>query len=486
MKNLHKKTASGFIYSVLERAGAQGVNFILSLLLARILSPDEYGTIALVAVFITLCDVFVTYGFGNSLVANKESDQVDFSTCFYFGIGFAVVIYGVVFLLAPALAAYYEKDILVPVLRVMGLRVPIAAINSVQQAYVSKKMEFKKFFYSTILGTIISGVIALVMAYTGFGVWALVAQYLGTALISTVSLWFIAKWRPVLAFSWKKLKKLYDYGWKILVVGLIDTGYTELRSLVIAKRYSSTDLAYYSKGNNFPALGMKLIEPSISKVLFASLSHCNDNPEEMKTITRKFTQLSTFFIFPVLIGMAAVAKPLITVLLTEKWLECVVFLQLGCIAYLFRPFRFIGNSVVKASGRSDLLLKLDIVKKAIGIVLLLCSMSYGVVGIAVSLVISNAVATAINVFPVIRILGYSVYEQIRDVIGNLILSLVMGGVVLLISRLPLGVFYVLVMQILAGILVYAVGAIVFKNKSATIVLSQMKKILKTRRSEKKL
>lgn len=484
MKNLQKKTAVGFVYSVLERAGAQGINFILSLLLARILSPDEYGTIALVTVFITLCDVFVTYGFGNSLVVQKDSDEVSFSTCFYFGIIFSIVVYTAVFFAAPAVASYYEKDILTPVLRVMGLRIPVAAVNSIQHAYVSRRMEFKKLFYSTLVGTIVSGLAALLMAFFGLGVWALVAQYLGTVLISTICLSFLTKWRPILVFSWRKLKQIYQYGWKILVVGLIDTGYAEMRNLVIAKRYTSADLAYYSKGNNFPALGMKLVEPSISKVLFASLSHCNDDKVEMKEITKKFTQLVTFLLFPLLVGLAVVAKPLISVLLTEKWLPSVIYLQIGCAAYMFRPFRFIGNSVIKASGRSDLLLKLDILKKAIGIALLLFGMQYGVVGIAVSLVAANAVATAINLFPVKRMLNYGVWEQVKDISGNLVLSCLMGCVVMLVSLIPVGNFVVLVMQVLVGVVFYATVAIVFKNKSCMFVIAQLKRTLKTKKSNR--
>lgn len=477
MKDLQKKTASGFLFKLLERAGAQGVNFVISLLLARILSPDEYGTIALVTVFITICDVFVTYGFGNSLIAQKDSDSTAFSTCFYFGLAIALVVYAISFFCAPLLAAYYETEILTPVIRVMALRIPIAAINSVQHAFVSKTMKFKLFFYSTVLGTVVSGVIAVIMAYAGFGVWALVEQYLGTVLVSTVVLWFLAKWRPTLAFSWSRLKRIYQYGWKILVVGLIDTGYTELRNLIIAKRYTSTDLAYYSKGNNFPALGMKLVEPSISGVLFPALSHCNDDKEMLK-ITRKFTQLSTYLIFPILIGLSVIAEPLITILLTEKWLPSVIYLQIGCVAYLFRPMRFISNSVFKAKGRSDTLLKLDIIKKAIGVLLLIVSINYGVIGIAVSLVITNAIAMIVNIIPMKKLLNYGIHLQVLDILGNFAISLVMGAIIYLVSMLDLKPLTVLVIQVLVGVVVYVVVSILSKNKSFMMVWRFIKKFLK--------
>lgn len=476
MKDLRKKTASGFIYKFLERASAQGINFIISLLLARILSPDEYGTIALVTVFITICDVFVTYGFGNSLVVDKKSDNIDFSTCFYFGLLLSAIIYAIVYFAAPFLASYYNKDILVPVLRIMALRIPIASINSVQHAYVSKNMNFKKFFISTSIGTFISGLIAVVMAYCDFGVWALVEQYLGTVFISTLVLWFTAKWRPILSFSFARLKKIYNYGWKILVVGLLDTGYTELRNLIIAKRYTSSDLAYYNKGNNFPALGMKLVEPSITGVLFPALSHCNDDNKEMLDITRKFTSLSTYIIFPILVGLAVVAKPLITVLLTEKWLPCVIFMQIGCISYMFRPLRFISNSVIKAKGCSGLLLKLDIVKKAIGVLLLLISMYYGVVGIALSLVLTNAVATIINIFPMNKLINYAAHKQFLDVLPNILLSFAMGALIYPISTLNVKPLIVLSAQILLGALSYFVLSIISKNRNLKILFAFLKKI----------
>ncbi len=478
MNDLRQKTAVGFMYKLLERGGAQGINFIISLLLARILTPDEYGTVALVVVFINMCDVFVTYGFGNSLIVDKEADKVDFSTCFYFGIGLSLIVYAAVFFSAPLLASYYNNDVLVPVLRVMGLRVPIAAVNSVQHAYVSKKMRFKKFFYSTLIGTLISGVIAVIMAYCDFGVWALVEQYLGTVFISTVVLWFAAKWRPTLEFSLKKLKKIYNYGWKILVVGLIDTGYTELKNLVIAKRYTSSDLAYYNKGNNFPALGMRLVEPSITGVLFPALSHCNDDKKEMLAITRKFTLVGTYIIFPILVGLAVVSEPLITVLLTEKWLPCVIFMQLSCAAYMFRPMRFISNSVIKANGKSGLLLKLDIVKKVIGIGLLILSMRYGVVGIALSVVVSNAIASLINIFPLKKLIDYSYWAQFKDVFYNLVLSLAMGALVYLVLFLGLHPVLTLGLQLIVGIIFYAGVSLLFKHKAFIYIYNFATKSIK--------
>lgn len=487
MNDLKGKTVSGFIFKFLERAGAQGIKFLVSLLLARILLPEQYGTVALVISFIAFCDVFVTYGFGNSLIADKNSDDIDFSTCFYFGIALSLVVYALVFFGAPIIARFFEKfdeSVLVPVIRVMGLRIPIAAINSVQHAYVSKHMMFKKFFYATLIGTIISGAIAVVMAYMNFGVWALVEQYLGNVFIDTVCLAVIVKWRPIKAFSFQRLKKIYNYGWKILLVGLLDTGYKELRSFIIGKKYSKSDLGYYNKGNDFPATGMSLVEPTVNGVLFPALSQCRDNQDEMRNITRRVIKSSTYIIFPIMIGLASVATPLITVLLTEKWLPSVIFLQIGCLAYMFRPLQFINNSVIKASGRSGLLLKLDFLKKGIGIVLLLISMNFGVEGIAISLAVTYCISAIINIAPNRKILNYGYMAQIKDVLANLSISLVMGGIVYAISFIKLNSILLLCIQIVVGVVVYILLSIITKNDSFFYFRNMVMRLLGNKLSKK--
>ena len=478
--DIKKKTVSGFVYKFAERVGAQGINFIVQILLARILLPEEYGIIVLVTVFITICDVFVTYGFGNSLVVNKNSDSKDFSTCFYFGLGLAIVLYIIVFFASPVIAGFYNNSLLTSVVRVMALRIPIAAVNSVQHAYVQKHMWFKKFFQATLVGTIVSGVISVIMAYAGFGVWALVEQYLGNVLIDTVCLWFIVEWRPTKEFSFQRLKAIYNYGWKILAVGLIDTCYGQLRNLIIGKEYSSSDLAYYSRGYRFPSFGMRLIEPTVNSVLFPALSQCQDDQKQMRDITRKVMKASTFIISPVMVGLAVVAKPLVLILLTEKWLPCVIYLQIGCLANLFRPNQFINNCVVRASGNSALLLKLDILKKVIGLIILLISMNYGVYWIAFSLVFVYFISMIINIAPNRKLLNYGYGAQAKDFIKNLIPACIMGSCVYPISFINLVPIATLVIQIVAGLLVYWLIAIVTKNESYRDLLGFAQQMRKKR------
>lgn len=474
MSDLKKKAASGFAYRFAERALAKGINFMLQLLLARLLMPEEYGLIALVTVLITICDVFVTYGFGNALIANKDSDSIDFSTCFYFCVALAVVLYAGVFFSAPAVAKFYNNAMLVPVLRVMALRIPLAAVNTVQQAYVSKHLRFKKFFYATLIGTIISGVIAVIMAYLGFGVWALVEQYLGNSLIDTVCLWIIVGWRPTRQFSFERLKAIFDYGWKILAVGLIDTVYSRLRTLLIGKVYSSQDLAFYNRGYSFPSFGMRLVEPTVNSVLFPVLSRCNDDQAQMRRITRRVLQVSTYIISPIMVGLIVTAKPLVLVLLTKKWLPCVVYLQIGCVANLFRCPQFINNSVIKASGNSGLLLKLDIIKKTIGLVLILVSIKMGVIWVAWSLAVFYFISMVINIAPNRKILNYGYWEQFKDVSTNMIPAFIMGGCIYALQLLHLHTGMLLVLQIVCGVAVYIGLSVITKNKSFYYALNYLK------------
>ena len=473
-KEIKAKTLSGFAYKFAERAGAQGINFLISIILARILMPEEYGVVALVTVFISICDVFVTYGFGNSLIVNKNSDQLDFSTCFFFGTFLSIVVYGLIFLTAPTLAAFYNNELLTPVIRVMGIRVVLAALNSVQHAFVSKYLMFKKFFYATLFGTVISGVIAAIMAYAGCGVWALVEQYLGNVFLDTVCLWIIVGWRPSFVFSFQRLKKIYQYGWKILVTGLVDTGYQQLRSLVIGKKYSSADLAYYNKGLMFPIFTNQLIEPTVNTVLFPALSQSNDNKAQMKDITRKVVRVATYLLAPVMVGLAVVAESLVVVILTEKWLPCVIFLRIGCIAYFVRPLMYIGDSVIKASGRSDLLLKLDLLGKAIGIILIVVTMQISVTWIAIGLSLTTVMATLIVMSASNRLIGYSIEAQCADVLPNFLLALVMGAIVWLVSFLGWSSIATLVTQVLLGVFFYVIASWVLKIDSFRFLLNTSK------------
>ncbi len=452
-----KKVASGLVWAFAERIGAQTVSFVISILLARMLLPKEYGVVSLVMVFINLANVFISNGLGESLVQKQDADEVDFSSIFYCGLTISVVLYAVLFCSAPAIAEFYENDLLRPVLRALALVLPITAVNSVQNAYVSRNMIFRKFFISTLSGTLGSGAIGVIMAFTGFGAWALVAQYCSNVLFRTVSLFVVVPWRPRLIFSWGRAKSLLKYGSRIMGAEFINSGYSQLRSLIIGKVYSSEQLAYYQKGNSFPSLVITNINTAVSKVLFPSMTKLNHDPEQLKQFTRKSLRLTSYVIFPLMAGLIAVAKPMIILLLTEKWIEAVKLLQILCLYWIFQPVLTANWQVIKAMGRSDLCLKLELLKKGVGIVLVIGSMYISVEALAWSNVLLAAFSVLVNMFPCRKLIGYTMTEQAADLFSAAVLSLVMCGAVFLVGQVTMPVLpvaAVLVLQVLVGAGVY--------------------------------
>jgi len=470
MSELKSKVIKGLFWKFGERMGAEVVSFIVSIVLARLMMPEDFGTIALVTVFITLANVFVAAGFGNALIQKKEIDNYDFSTIFFFNLVFSISFYILLFVTAPYIAAFYSNPILKPVLRVLGLRVIVASINNVQQAYVSRNMMFKKFFFSTIIGTSCGATTGIILAYAGYGVWALVAQNLLAACLDTIVLWITVKWRPVLYFSITRLRNMFSYGWKLFLSALLDTGYNEVRSLLIGKMYSPSQLAYYNRGNSFPSLIITNISSSISGVLFPAVSSEQDNLSKVKSMTRRSIKLSTFFITPMMVGLAVVADPLVRILLTEKWLPSVVFLQLGCLAFVFRPISTANLEAIKAIGRSDIFLKLEVIKKSIGFLLLFVASQFGVYAIAWSAVITTIISMIINTYPNRKLLGYTYKEQVVDLIPTFFISLCMGILVYPITYINIPSIIMILCQSVSGVIIFFVLAYFTKNENLKYLL----------------
>lgn len=456
---------------------------IISIVLARILMPEDYGLVSIVTILITLCNVFVSNGFGNSLIQKKEVDEIDFSSVFYASLVLSLGLYAILFITAPFIAQFYKNDLLCPVLRVMGLRLPIAAINSVQQAYVARQMAFKKFFFATFSGTLVSGGVGLWMAYNGYGVWSLVGQYLLNVIIGTITLWVIVKWRPKLVFSFQKLKVLFSYGWKLLVSGLLNTGYNELRGLVIGRKYTASDLAYYEEGKKYPSLLAVNMDAAFSAVLLASMSKVQDDREKVKEAARKSIRFSSYFIMPCMVGLACVARPFVQVVFTDKWLPMVPYLQIMCFVYAFYPIHTANLTAIQAVGRSDLFLILEIIKKVIGITSLLISMWFGVFWIAATSILTTITSSFINAFPNKKLLNYSYFEQIKDLLPSFGLSALMGVPVYLMNYLSLNIYLLLGLQILLGVSIYVAASMVFKMESFRFIVAYAKKILKKKKVE---
>lgn len=476
--NVQETVTNNFLWRFAERCGAQGVSLVVSIVLARLLAPEVYGTIALVTVFTTILNVFVDSGLGNALIQKKDADDLDFSTVFFFNIVMCCMLYIVLFLIAPLIAAFYNSDELVPVVRVLGLTLVISGVKNVQQAYVSKTMQFKRFFFATLGGTIGAAIIGIAMAYYGFGVWALVTQQIFNATVDTIILWVTVKWRPKRMFSWKRLKVLFSFGWKLLASALLETFYNNIRQLIIGKLYTSADLAQYNRGKQFPDLIVSNINTSIDSVLLPVMSKSQDDPKQIKSMTRRSIKTSTYIMAPLMMGLAFCAESIVGLILTDKWLPCVPFLRIFCITYMFYPIHTANLNAIKAMGRSDLFLKLEIAKKVVGIALLLSTMWFGVMAMAYSLLISSVLSQIINSWPNRKLLNYGYLEQLKDILPGIVLAVFMGCCVNLVSLFNLSNVVTLLMQIPLGAAIYIVASALLHLESFEYLMDMIRPILK--------
>ncbi|MBR3311468.1 MAG: lipopolysaccharide biosynthesis protein [Solobacterium sp.] len=476
--NKKDKVFTNFLWRLLERFGAQGVTFVVSIVLARILDPAVYGVVAMVAVFTTIMQVFVDSGMGTALIQKKDADDLDFSTVFYFNVVICFILYGLMFMAAPLIASFYRMPELTPLVRVSSLILIISGVKNIQQAYVSRHMLFKKFFFATLGGTVGAAVIGIWMALKGYGVWALVAQNLFNMAMDTIILWLTVKWRPKLMFSFERLKSLFAFGWKLLVSSLLDTGYTRLRELIIGKLYTPSDLAFYNKGQNFPYLVTSNINASIDSVLFPALSSEQEDPQRVKAMTRRAISVSSYIMWPMMMGLAACATPFVRLLLTDKWLPCVFFLRMYCFSYAFYPIHTANLNAIKAMGRSDLYLILEILKKLVGLTALVCTMFISVKAMAYSLFFTSVACQIINSWPNRKLLNYGYLEQLKDILPSLGMALVMAACVFFMQYLPLPTVVILVLQIVIGALIYYLESRIFQAESYNYILDTVKKFIR--------
>lgn len=470
----NKRIFSNVIWNLMERWGAQLVTFVVSIILARLLEPSMYGTIALVTVFTSILSVFIDSGLGSALVQKKDADDVDFSTVFYFNIFMCVILYLVLFLLAPLISQFYQINELTSLVRVIGLTLIISGVKNILVSFIQRNLLYKKFFFATLGGTVGAAVVGITMAYFGFGVWALVAQSLFNSTVDTIVLWLTVKWKPKFEFSFSRLKLLFSFGWKILASSLVSKIYLNLRQLIIGKMYSATDLAYYDKANGWPNLLFVNISGAIDSIMFPVMAKSQDNLYEVKNIMSRTIRLSTYVVYPMLIGLTVCAGPAIRIILTDKWSGSIPFMQIFCLSFLFFTVDNSNMNMVRSIGKSGVYLKLDVVKKIINIISLLIAMHFGVFAIAVSLLISAIINQIINFIVVKKLLNYSINKQIQDIVPALACSSIMGIIVYLISFLNLNDYLTLFLQVLIGMLVYLLLSVITKIDSFTYILSLVK------------
>lgn len=469
---------SNLIWRFAERCGAQIVTLIVSIVLARILLPEDYGTISLITVFTTILQVFVDSGLGTALIQKKDADDLDFSSVFYFNFVVCLILYSGMFVAAPYIAFFYNNVSLTPVIRVISLTIIVSGVKGIQQAYVSRNMLFKRFFFSTIGGTLFSAAFGIGLAYAGCGVWALVGQQLSNTCIDTFILWMTVKWRPKKMFSWSRLKELLSFGWKMLASTLLDTVYNNIRSLIIGKMYSSSDLAYYNQGRQFPNVIVNNINTSIDSVLLPTMASAQDDRIRVKSMTRRAIKTSTYVMAPLMMGLAFCAEPIVRLVLTEKWLPCVPFLRIFCITYMFYPIHTANLNAIKAMGRSDLFMKLEIAKKLVGMVLLLSTMWFGVMAMAYSLLISSVLGQIINSWPNRKLLNYGYLEQLKDILPGIALAVFMGCCVNLVGLFNLPNFITLLIQIPLGASIYIATSALLQLESFEYLMDMIRPMVR--------
>lgn len=475
----NKKIISNIGWAYGERILAQVISLCVSIVLARLLDPTHYGIIAIVTVFISFLDAFVTGGFGSALIQKEDADDLDFNTICCFSIVFALILYVGLYFSAPFIASFYGMPQLQNVTKVMGFRVVISAINSVQHAYVQKKMIFRKFFFATLGGTLISALVGITMAVTGFGVWALVAQYLTNSLIDTLVLGFTIPWKPQIEFSLDRLKSMMGFGMKMLGATLVNTLQDNIRSLVVGKVFTSEDLAYYNQGKKYPATLMNNLVGSVQKVMFPTFSESQNNRVQIKEMIRKSIRFSSFVLVPIVIGIIAVADTFILLFLTDKWAPAIPYMRILSLIYLTRTMNSIFQSGLLAIGKSGANMFHEVVGSVLSL-LLICVGAFAlrsVLFIAWSYVIVMIIGTVIFAFFINKYYEYRYIEIIDDFVPYLLASAVMGIAVVAIGQIHINRFLLLVIQIVVGIVTYLGIAKITKMKELSVVIDMIKSLI---------
>lgn len=454
----------GLFWVYFENIVTQIVSFVVTIVLARLLAPSHFGAIALVAAFINIANVFVNTSFSSALIQKKDADELDYNTMFWFNLIISFIIYFILFITAPIIAKYYNDDSLSNILRVLALSVPLSAFNSIQVAYVSSHMIFKQTFFSHSLGALLSGVFGVVMAYLGFGVWALVAQRLTNVAFNTIILRIVVTWVPKFQFSFERLRPMFAFGWRILVTGLMFSAYNELRSLIIGKRYSTADLGYYDRGWSFPKLIANNIDATITRVLFPALASEQDSLNRLRDKTRRAAKTSAYVMTPVLFILAAMSQPLVAVLLGEKWLPCVPYLQILSFVWMLQPTQTCTVQAIKSIGRSDVYLRLEILNKIVGVGFLLYAVFVkdSVFAIAVTMLIYEFFSLITYGIVSHHYIGYKLIHQFSDIIWPMAFSAIACALANMTSLFFTNNILIICVYLALGLFVYVLLSELFK------------------------
>jgi len=451
---LKSKMLHGMAWNAVGNMSGKVINFLITIVLARLLSPSDFGLMAMLAIFIGISEVFVDSGITSALVRKPDIKEEDYSTAFYYNIIIGVVCYLVLFLIAPLIAGFYNKPILSSLLRVQSICILVQALMLVQNTRLIRKMDFKRTSIIQLTTNILSGIVAIVAAFYGLGVWSLVIKNVFCAVIRVPVYWYVYAWKPQWTFSKESFHYIFDYGSKLLATGLINTFFANINSIVIGKFFSAKSLGYYTKANDMAALPSGNIMGILQSVTFPALSEIQNDKERICDVYRRLIRLSCFVVFPLMIGLAAVAKPLIILLYTAKWAPCIIYLQVVCFALLWNPLFSLNLNLLEVKGRSDLTLKVQTTVKFLSFGITIAAIPFGVLGICVGSVIAAFLSLFVTTYYTGKLIGVGYWAQMKDVFPIFFNSLLMGGVSFLMVTIISNLWLSLLVGVVVGGLYY--------------------------------
>lgn len=459
---LKQKTVNGVLWNSINNFSVRGIQFLLMLIMARLLSPGDYGTIGLITVFMSISQKFIDSGFGNALIRNAKATHEDLSTVFIFNTVISLVTYTIIFFIAPYVADFYKMPILTYVMRVLGLQLIIGALGAIQGVVYSKNLNFKIKARISVVGTLISGICGVVFAYLGFGVWALVFQALIHGSLTTIMNWAFSKWKPSLIFSKESFKSMFGYGSKLLITNLMNTIYANIYPLVIGKFFSPSVLGHSTRAQHWAQLPSSNLTNILQGVTFPALARISDDKERLSNAYRKLLRVSAYIIFPLMTGLAAVSKPLIFIAIGSKWNLCATLLPLVCFSLMWHPIHAINLNLLQIKGRSDLFLRIEIVKKILGLSVLFISLPYGIIVMTACDIGTSIICLFINTYYTSNYINVGLFKQMQDIAPSFCLSIFMFGIVSLVVYISPNMYLQLVLGIITGALVYLSGSYLFK------------------------
>ena len=455
-QSLKDKTVKGVAWSGIDNVAQFGVSFLVSIVLARLLSPDDYGLIGIITIFTAVCQTLINGGFTTALIRKKDATDDDYNTAFIVNLGASLLLYVIIFLISPFIADFFHRQELVALTQVSSLGMIIGALALVQQTRLTKRIDFKSQTKITIVASVVSGIVGIVMAFMGFGVWSLVAQSLTSQGLRTILLWVENKWLPQLRFSFESFHELFGFGWKMMASGVIDSVYMQLYQVVVGKFYSPSTLGQYTRAKGFSKLFSSNLTSVIQRVTYPVLSNIQDEKERMIAAYRKIIKTTMFITFIMMFSLAAVSEPLIHCLIGSKWHEAATYLPLICVIGAFYPLHAINLNMLQVQGRSDLFLGLEIVKKIIGIVPLLIGAFVGIFPMLYASVITSIICYFLNSYFPGKLLGYTSFMQLKDLAPSFTISIVLAILVYNLKFLPFSNWIILPLQIITGVILLCI------------------------------